>query len=94
MIFVLTEKSKTSVVDDPIASSRWERVDDVDGEEMKPVDKAKSKWEKVEGVKMGKSIKEDEEEDSPNEKEQDGKRKDSRGRDKRFSCFSKFNFFL
>jgi len=79
---------KSTVADDPIASSRWERVDDIDGEEMKP-GKLKNKWEKVEGVKMGKSIKEEEREDSRDEeKEIEGKRKD-RGRDERFIFFFK-----
>ena len=43
-------------VDDPVSLSRWERVEEAD-EEQPALKENKSKWEKVEGVKMNKSTK-------------------------------------
>ena len=56
--------------EDPVALSRWERVEE-STEDEQPKEK-KSKWEKVEGVKMGKSVKEEEadsEEEPPRRKD-------------------------
>ena len=44
--------------DDPVALSRWERVEESDPTVEEPKEK-RSKWEKVEGVKLGKSNKSD-----------------------------------
>lgn len=44
--------------EDPVALSRWERIEDSTEDEQ--TKENKSKWEKVEGVKMGKSVKEEE----------------------------------
>ncbi|XP_066933290.1 U2 snRNP-associated SURP motif-containing protein-like isoform X1 [Clytia hemisphaerica] len=70
--------------EDPVALSRWERIEDSTEDEQ--TKENKSKWEKVEGVKMGKSVKEEEmdsEEEPPRRRDRSPTRdkSDRRSRD-------------